>query len=123
MTPWRRLGIDPPAGGRAPVVAKGEPRGARPEAAIGALSASIRGSGLDRRVVSRCEALRERPATGGLGDFGGVRAGAGSEVSVFEAVAVAFEGEDLGVVDEPVDHRGGGHVVSEDLSPGAERLV
>jgi hypothetical protein len=27
------------------------------------------------------------------------------------------------VVDEPVDHRGGGHVVSEDLTPGAERLV
>ena len=47
----------------------------------------------------------------------------GSEVAVFEAVAVAFEAEDLGVVDETVDHRGGGHVVAEDLAPGAERLV
>ena len=27
------------------------------------------------------------------------------------------------MVDEPVDHRGGGHVVAEDLAPGAERLV
>jgi len=32
----------------------------------------------------------------------------GCEVMVLEAVAVALEGEDLGVVDEPVDHRGGG---------------
>ena len=27
------------------------------------------------------------------------------------------------MVDEPVDHRDGGHVVAEDLSPRAERLV
>ena len=33
-----------------------------------------------------------------------------AEVSVFEAVAVAFEGDDFGVVDKPVDH-GGGHDV------------
>ncbi len=52
---------------------------------------------------------------------GGV--GAGSEVAVFEAVAVAFERDDFGVVDEPVDHRGGDDVVAEDLSPGRERLV
>jgi hypothetical protein len=49
---------------------------------------------------------------------GGGAAGAGSEVAVFEAVGVAFEAEDLGVVDEPVDHRGGGHVVAEDFAPG-----
>src|SRR3954447_13678238 len=48
--------------------------------------------------------------------------GAG-EVAVFEAVAVAFEGEDLGVVDEPVDHGGGDDVVAEDLAPRRERLV
>jgi hypothetical protein len=35
-----------------------------------------------------------------------------AEVAVFEPVTVAFEGEDFAVVDEPVDHRGGG-----DLSP------
>jgi hypothetical protein len=32
-------------------------------------------------------------------------------------------GDDFGVVDEPVDHRGGDHVVAEDLAPAAERFV
>jgi hypothetical protein len=45
------------------------------------------------------------------------------EVAVFEAVAVAFEAEDLGVVDEAVDHCGGGDLVAEDLAPGREGLV
>ena len=45
------------------------------------------------------------------------------EVSVLESVAVAFEGDDLGVVHEAVDHGGGDHVVAEDLSPSAEDLV
>ena len=49
--------------------------------------------------------------------------GAGVEVFAAEAVAVAFEAEDLGVVDEPVDHRGGDDVVAEDFAPGAEWLV
>jgi site-specific DNA recombinase len=31
--------------------------------------------------------------------------------------------EDFGVVDEAVDHGGGGHVVAEDLTPGAEGFV
>jgi hypothetical protein len=48
---------------------------------------------------------------------------AGGEVAVFEAVGVAFEGDDLGVVDEPVDHGGGGDLVAEDLAPGREGLV
>jgi hypothetical protein len=43
---------------------------------------------------------------------------AGSEVAVFESVAVALEADELGVVDESVDHRDGGHVVAEDLAPG-----
>jgi len=47
----------------------------------------------------------------------------GGEVVVLEAVAVALEAEDLGVVDGPVDHRDGDDVVAEDLSPGRERLV
>ncbi len=51
------------------------------------------------------------------------RGGPRAEVLASEPVAVAFEGEDLGVVDEPVDHRGGDHVVAEDLAPFAERLV
>ena len=46
-----------------------------------------------------------------------------AEVSVFESVAVAFEGDDFGVVDEAVDHRGGYDVVAEDLTPAAEGFV
>ena len=36
-----------------------------------------------------------------------------AEVAVFEPVGVALEVADFGVVDEPVDHRGGDHVVAE----------
>jgi hypothetical protein len=50
--------------------------------------------------------------------------GNAAEISVFEPVEVALEGDDFfGVVDEPVDHRGGHHVVAEDLTPPSERLV
>ncbi len=45
------------------------------------------------------------------------------EVPVFEPVGVAFHAEDLGVVNEPVDHRRGDHLVPEDLAPGGESLV
>jgi hypothetical protein len=46
-----------------------------------------------------------------------------AEVSVFEPVGVAAEGDDFGVVDEPVDHGGGDDLVAEDFSPAAEWLV
>jgi hypothetical protein len=46
------------------------------------------------------------------GDFGGLGADAGVEVLAAQSVAVALEGEDLGVVDEPVDHRGGGQLLA-----------
>ena len=46
-----------------------------------------------------------------------------AEVAVFESVAVAFEGDDFGVVDEPVDHGGGDDVVAEHFAPAAEGLV
>ena len=49
--------------------------------------------------------------------------GDAAEVSVFESVAVAFEGDDFGVVDEPVDHGGGDHVVAEHFAPPAKRFV
>jgi hypothetical protein len=39
------------------------------------------------------------------------------------AVGVAGEGEDLGVVDEAVDHGGGDDVVGEGLAPAAEGQV
>jgi hypothetical protein len=45
-----------------------------------------------------------------------------AEVAAFEAIAVAFKREDLGVVDEPVDHGGSGDVVAQDLTPRAEGL-
>jgi hypothetical protein len=42
-------------------------------------------------------------------------------IAVAQAVGVAFEGEDLGVVDESVDHGGGADVVAEDFAPGEAR--
>ena len=48
---------------------------------------------------------------------------AGGRGRGLEAVAVAFEREDLGVVNQAVDHPGGDDVVAEDLAPGAEGLV
>jgi hypothetical protein len=46
---------------------------------------------------------------GGCGDA--------AKIAALEPVAVAFEGDDVGVVDQPVDHRGGDDVVAEDLAP------
>ena len=37
------------------------------------------------------------------------------QVAVLEPVALAFEADDLGVVDQAVDHGRGDHVVAEDL--------
>src|SRR5260370_25817755 len=51
------------------------------------------------------------------------RSGDPAEVPVLQPVGVAFEGDDFGVVDEPVDHRCGDDVVAEHLTPPAERLV
>lgn len=48
---------------------------------------------------------------------------AAAEVLVLEPVGVAAQVDDLGVVDEAVDHRGGDDVVAEDLALPAERLV
>jgi hypothetical protein len=55
---------------------------------------------------------------GGLGGCGD-----SAEVAVFEAVAVSLHGDDLGVVDEVVDHGGDDDVVAEGFAPAAERLV
>ena len=54
---------------------------------------------------------------------GWVGRGDAAEVSVFEPVGVTFEADHLGVVDEPVDHRGGDYFVAEGLAPPAERLA
>src|SRR6266542_2446789 len=61
-------------------------------------------------------------SVGGLGVVGR-SGGNAAEVAAFEPVAVALEGDDGGVVDQPVDHGGSDHVVAEDLAPAAERLV
>src|SRR5450755_381170 len=71
----------------------------------------------------RCAALRGCAVGDWSPGFGGSRGWGSSEVAVFEPVGIAFEREDLGVMDEAVDHRGRGDFVAEDLAPGAERLV
>lgn len=38
----------------------------------------------------------------------------------FEPIAGAFEAENVGVVHDPVDHRGGDGLVAEDLAPAPE---
>jgi hypothetical protein len=45
------------------------------------------------------------------------------ELFAAQAVALAFHGEDFGVVEEPIDHGGGGHVVAEDLSQALNGLL
>src|SRR3954463_7250308 len=62
------------------------------------------------------------PLTAAEGEPPGVVSWWAAEVSVLEAVGVALEGDDFGVV-EAVYHRGGDGVVAEDLAPASERLV
>ena len=83
-------------------------------------SAKVCAGAAEREAVGRARSgLSARGRRGG-GSVFGRRSG---EVAVFEAVAVAFEGEDVGVVNEPVDHRGGGDLVAEDLAPGEKGLL
>ena len=42
---------------------------------------------------------------------------------VAEPVAAALEGDDFGVVDDAVDHRGGEDLVAEDVAPACEGQV
>ena len=58
-----------------------------------------------------------------MSSFVGRGGGDAAEVSVFEPVGVALEGDDVGVVDEPVDHGCGDDVVAEHFAPSPERLV
>jgi hypothetical protein len=70
----------------------------------------------------RSAALGEVAEGDRSGEIGALCAVWRAEVFVAQAVGVAFEREDLGVVDEPVDHRDGGDLVAEDLAPGRERF-
>ena len=49
--------------------------------------------------------------------------GLGSGAAFAEPVALAFEGDHGGVVDEAVDEGGGDHRVAEDLAPGFKAAV
>jgi hypothetical protein len=73
--------------------------------------------GRKRGVQSRSVALGGRAATHRSGDFGRFGGWRAAEVLVLEPVGVALEVEDLGVVDEPVDHGGGDDVVAEGFAP------
>ena len=42
---------------------------------------------------------------------------------MFEPVAAAFEGVDVGVVEDAVDHGGGNSLVAEDVAPAGEGQV
>ncbi len=46
-----------------------------------------------------------------------------AELTVFESVGVAIYGDDLGVLDEAIDHGGDEGVVAEDFSPEAKGLL
>ena len=78
---------------------------------------------LDRRFVSRSAAFADDAEGDRSGDFAVSGGWATAEVAVFEPVGIALEGEDFGVVDEPVDHRDGDDLIAEDLAPGGEGLV
>ena len=53
----------------------------------------------------------------------GFDAGEAVDAAAAEPVAGAFEGEDVGVVDDAVDHGGGDGLVAEYCSPAGERQV
>lgn len=57
----------------------------------------------------------------GLVSFG--RGGSAADVAVLEAVGRAFDAEEVGVVDEKLDHGGGDGVIAEYFAPPAEGVV
>jgi hypothetical protein len=54
---------------------------------------------------------------------GGADAGEAVDAASAESVAGAFEGEDVGVVDDAVDHGCGDGLVTEHAAPAGERQV
>lgn len=53
----------------------------------------------------------------------GSDAGEAVDASSAEPIAGALEGEDVGVVNDAVDHRGGDGLIPEDPAPTGERQV
>ena len=116
--PW--VCLMPRSWGRA--TGRDAPRIMHPEHSPGSDPILSAGAACQRRLKSdplaACEI--EPPAwlivlCGGRGDA--------AEVSVFEAIGVAFERDHFGVVDEPVDHRCGDDVVAEHLSPQRPKVL
>jgi hypothetical protein len=97
--------------------------GAAPDEPIGCGAAFPVVAGWGRGAERRSAGLQASGASGWSGCFGLAGGWAAAEVADAQAVAVAFQGEDLGVVDEPVDHGDGDDLVAEDLAPGGEGLV
>jgi hypothetical protein len=92
--------------------------GERSEMPPARLSGGLVGRGASGSArVRRSAALGCAPEGLGSADFGVFDGDAGVELFAAQPVAVTFEAEDLGMVDETVDHRGGGHVVAEDVAP------
>jgi hypothetical protein len=63
------------------------------------------------------------PAIATVRGSGAVIGGHPPQVAVLEPIAVSLEADDLGVMDEAVDHGRGHHGVTEDLAPATELLV
>ena len=61
--------------------------------------------------------------SGGGPEARSLNRGRGAGAPFSESVALALEGDHVGVVDEAVDQRGGDHGVAEDLAPGLEAAV
>ena len=81
------------------------------------------------RKVHHFQELNSATAQGARRRSGGgpkarsLSAGCRSRAALAQAVALALEGDDLGVVDEPIDQRRGDHLIAEDLAPGLEAAV
>jgi hypothetical protein len=76
---------------------------------------------LKRHLARRIWKLLQAPPEG-PSDRASFRIEAPISVPMLD-IGATFEGDDFGVVDEPVDHRDGGDLITEALAPGAEGLV
>jgi len=76
------------------------------------------------RKLGHFHRLKSRPP--GQSSQGHRCAGLGSMVDEFlvsQAIGVSLQGQDFGMMHEPIDHGGGDDRIAEDLTPSGERLV
>ena len=94
-----------------------------------AISASIElSTGTEKCTAFRKRIVRRRAGSAAVIQVVGRRpagwiSAAALGAPLAQAVALAFERDDVGVVNEAVDERGGDHGVAEDLAPGLEAAV